>query len=368
MTVPAPSTTFGATGAQASLTAGGSAGPTVTISGASLALVSSTLDVSGVPGFALQVTGTVALTAVTGATLTGSGWSADYDTVGNIGPVVVSTGTGGSVILTLTQPAGTTGAWTSVSGPATLAVGSLGSIQGTFAVTAGTSSLTIAATGVSAAITAGTSGAAIQVSGASGSITLTTAGASGSASGQVLLTGASPLTFSATGSVSFSTTTPSFTIAATGTLQIGGLVGLSGAMAFTAGTGSIGLSITSTPAGGSQISLAVQVNPDGTFAANGQVALALPSLLSGVSLGGPVTLQVNTSSLPVMVGGTTIPAATGGGIQFSITSGPPGSAVALAVLITPTGKFAAAGSDRGRDTLGGRPVAERAALDPGQHQ
>ncbi len=339
-------TTFGATGAQA-IVSTGTSGPTLTISSAALGLVATSTDLTGVAGFALQVTGVAAagaLSGVSGTTLTGSGLSAIYDNAGNVGPVTVNTGSG-SMAISLSQPAGTTGPWTAVSGPATVALGSLGSIQGTLTLTPGASSFTIAASGVSAAIAAGTGSgaAAVQISGASGSVTLTASGAtSGTAAGQVTLTGSSALTFSAAGAISFSTTpSQTFTISTSGTLEIGGYVGLQGAISVTSGTGSVSLSITSTPPGGSQITLSVQLNPDGTFAADGQVAMALPALLSGVSLGGPVTLKVNTSSSSAQFGPDTVPAASGGGITLSITSGAP--SVALAVLITPAGKFAAAG-------------------------
>ncbi len=64
--------------------------------------------------------------------------------------------------------------------------------------------------------------------------------------------------------------------------------------------------------------------------------------MSGVSLGGPVTIEVNTSSSAEMVGGSSVPTSSVPGIFFSVTSTSPQAA--LAVLITPTGKFAAAGT------------------------
>ncbi|HTX31957.1 MAG TPA: matrixin family metalloprotease, partial [Solirubrobacteraceae bacterium] len=249
-------TAFGATGAQATLSSGPSGSPTITLSNATLGMVAGSPDVTAAPGVALEVNGTPALSGVTATTLTGPAWSAVYDTAGNFGPVVVATcpSTSAScpapatVVVSLSQPAGVSGAWSSLSGPGTLSLGSLGSIQGTYAVTAGASSLTLAATGALTQISAGTGAAAIQLSGASGSITLTSAGATGNdVSGQALLIGSSALTLSAPGQLTFSTTTPSFTITSTGPLQIGGLVGLDGSLAFTAGSGVINLSITGTP-------------------------------------------------------------------------------------------------------------------------
>ena len=78
----------------------------------------------------------------------------------------------------------------------------------------------------------------------------------------------------------------------------------------------ITVSVAGTSAAGNSVSLAAQVNADGTFAATGSAAAALPALVSGVAISGLVSLSLNTSASQVTLGATHIPAS-----QMSATLG-----------------------------------------------
>src|SRR5262249_17292397 len=151
--------------------------------------------------------------------------------------------------------------------------------------------------GVAAQIGAGS--AAIQISGGSGALAVTAGGAAGSARGQAQLVGVPGFAVGGTLALSFDNTiaTPTFSIAGTGALTIPGFLNLSGSLSFsTSGSGatrSISLSITSTSP---SLSATVNIAADGSVLASGQVSGALPSLFSGLTMSGTVTLQVNTSS------------------------------------------------------------------------
>ncbi|HZE05048.1 MAG TPA: hypothetical protein VE127_07485, partial [Solirubrobacteraceae bacterium] len=153
-------TNLGATGVTATAAAG-AAGPSLTISGAALGFVTRQGDTAGSsPTFALAGTGNVALSGISGVTLTGPAWQVAYDSMGDLSgsPIAVDTGPG-TVSVDLAQPSGVTGPWwsfgNSSSAPAQLTIGGQ-SVSGVFNATAGASQLTIAASDIG--LTMGPSG------------------------------------------------------------------------------------------------------------------------------------------------------------------------------------------------------------------
>ena len=144
-------TTIGATNVTATVSAG-TGGPAITVTVPAFGLVISDGDANGsTPQFALVATGSATLTGLTGVTLTGSGWTVTYDSLGDLSssPISVPTGPGTSVNVGPAQPNGVTGAWSSFADTsASLAALTIAgqTVSGVFAVTAGGGQLTIAAT------------------------------------------------------------------------------------------------------------------------------------------------------------------------------------------------------------------------------
>ncbi len=311
-------TMLGATGVSATLTAG-TGGPTASLSNASLGLLARTPDAGGSPTFAVLATGDVALSGAGSLTLTGTGWQAAYDALGDLSaaPVTIDTGAG-TVVLNLAQPTGVSGTWTSLSGSAALTLGTVGSLNGVFALKVSGSTFNVTASGVSAQIAAGS--AAVTVTGASGMFSAGTTGAQGLVNGAARLVGVPGLTLTAALAVSFDTTaaTPSFAITGTGALELPAFLDLSGSLSFSRSGSAIAVSIT-----GTSVSAAAQINADGTFAAAGTVTGSLPAVLAPLSLsdtsGSPVTLSldINTSTTDVTF---TTPAATAHALTVTATT------------------------------------------------
>ncbi|HET8980295.1 MAG TPA: hypothetical protein VFN87_19240, partial [Solirubrobacteraceae bacterium] len=311
-------TALGATGISAVLTAG--SGPSLTLANGSLGLVARTPDAAGTTTYALLAAGDVSLSAATGLTLTGTGWSAAYDAFGDLSaaPITVDTGSG-TVLLNMAQPTGVTGAWSTMSGTAALAVGALGTLTGQFAATVSGSSFSIVASGVSSQIAAGS--AAVTLTGASGTLTVTSGGANGNAAGAVRLSGVPALTLAANLTLSFDTSTSSFAIAGTGSLEVPAFLDLTGTLNFSRSGAQI-LANVQGSAGTAQL----QINADGTFAATGTIDGALPAVVAGLSLSGSLSVSINTSTSPAVF---TTPAATVPASTFTLTGTPK--------LVTPLG-------------------------------
>src|SRR5205807_1052440 len=153
-------------------------------------------------------------------------------------------------------------------GTATLTLGTVGSLQGTFSVTGGNSQLTIAASAVKATLATGDANApAVNLKQASGTFTVTggtNAGASGSATGTVTLDNVTGLTLNGTMSLTFDTTFAHTQFA------IGG----------TAAVAAAGFNLTGTFA----------VQSDGT-----EILIGAPSFTAGLTVAG-ITLNVTGSA------------------------------------------------------------------------
>ena len=252
-------TELGATGVTATFTAGTGTGvPALTVSNASLGLVSRSTDsvTPPAPTFALLATGDVSLTGAGSTTLTGAGWQVEYDSMGDLSasPVTISTAAG-PVVIGFAPPSGQTGTWTQVLGSAALTLGATGALQGSFVVTASASQLRIAATGVSTQLTAGT--AALALTNVAGSLTLSGGaggGAAGSVVGQGLLVGVPGLTLASAPAgltLTFNTTSSGaqFAVTGTGTVAITGFVSASGSLTISAASGAVDVTITGTTQG-----------------------------------------------------------------------------------------------------------------------
>ena len=165
-------TELGAAGVMATLTAG--TGPTLTVSNATLGVVAHSADAGGTtPTFALLSTGNVSLGGAGPVTLTGTGWQAEYDALGDLSatPITVSTGTGTPpVIINFAQPTGVNGKWTSIQGTAGLTIAG-SSLSGQFVISASGSQLSIAANNVGLSL-----GSYATVTGGHGTVVVSGAG------------------------------------------------------------------------------------------------------------------------------------------------------------------------------------------------
>ena len=280
-------TTFGANGISARL--GTETGARVEVTAATLGLLSRKEDAVADPKFALLVTGSAAINGVTGVTLAAPNWLATHNELGSLAaaPVIIDTG-GGNVVLDFAANG------TQLSGSATLGLGTIGSLEGTFAVDHNTidDTLEIEATGVSAEIAAGT--AVASLTGGSGSFVIGATDSSGTATGNVSLSGVPGLSFAAALDLAFDTATHSFALSGAGTLGIAGFLDLDGSFTFKAtGTGAdrvIEVGVT-----GTSVEAAAVLYADGTFAAAGIASVELPHIIQGLELSGDVTLEINTS-------------------------------------------------------------------------
>ena len=133
-----------------------------------------------------------------------------------------------------------------------------------------------------------------RLTGASGTLTVGAQGASATnLTGDARLTGVSGLTLAASLKLSFDTTVSpaTFSIAGNGSLEIPDLVDLTGSLSFARSGSAITATVT-----GSSVSAQLQLNGDGTFAASGTIAGALPAAVAGLSLSGTLNVSINTSS------------------------------------------------------------------------
>ncbi len=317
---------IGATGVHATL-AGGDA-PTITVSDGRLGLVSRHTDGATDPSLGVLVTGSVAISDAGGVTLTGQNWRASSNDLGDLSAAPITVATGGApVVLDFKQDG------QALSGTATLGLGDLGQLQGTFSVEHDTANdeLDVTATNVSLRLGAGT--AAVRLAGGTGTFSISDAGSSGTASGVVTVEGVPGLSMSATLALDFDTATPSLTLTGNASLAIANFLDLTGDFTIAA-TGAGATRRIELGVAGTDIEAAAILFGDGTFAAAGTVAVDLTAA-PGLSLTGQVTLEVNTTGHTltdgVTVGGTLVAIEFGTGEERIVKASGP------ITLVTPLG-------------------------------
>ncbi len=158
-------------------------------------------------------------------TLTGQDWQVAYNDLGDLSgsPVVVDTGAGNETL-------GFDSDITSFSGSATLGLGTLGEVSGTFSITDDGTQLVVEASGVSALVGAGS--AALRLSDAAGTFVFTDDGGAGWAHGNAELLGVPGLALRASLDVEFNNTGASADVpdgTGTRTLADGSLFRIAGA-------------------------------------------------------------------------------------------------------------------------------------------
>src|SRR5437899_1929050 len=162
--------------------------------------------------YGLLTSGDIAVTT-SAASISGTSWRATYNQLGDLSsaPVIVSTGAGNVVLDFATNGS-------SLSGAATVALGSTGSASGTFAVTKNASNLDVAVTHGTASISAGP--ATASLTDGTGSFSVTSTGTSGTIHGNVALAGVPGLAFSSPLDLTFNTATSTYGFSGTAPLHL----------------------------------------------------------------------------------------------------------------------------------------------------
>ncbi|MDX6453369.1 MAG: large repetitive protein, partial [Gaiellaceae bacterium] len=292
-----------------------------TVSNGSVAIVIKHQNSAVDAKYALLTTGDISV-ITSAATISGRGWRGTYNQLGDISatPILVSTGSGN---LALDFAAN----GLSLSGAAELTLGTLGSASGTFSITQPTAgALHVTVTNGAASLSAGP--ATASLTGGTGAFDVDSTGACGSINGMVALAGVPGVGFSSPLALTFDTSgsgTYSFTgVAAPTAVHLTGFLDLGGAIAFTRGSNYLDLAIGS---------VAARIFSDGTFAAHGAVAVALPAT-TVLTLSGTAIISVNTNAVDQTISGH--PLLAHGVVQASgtLTLGTPVGALSGTLTLT----------------------------------
>ncbi|MHB1835785.1 MAG: beta strand repeat-containing protein, partial [Solirubrobacteraceae bacterium] len=337
-------TTLGATGVNATI--GAASGPAFSITNGTFGVAVQTADSgTGSPAAALQATGDVSFRGLSTVSLNGSGWSLQYDALGDLSASPISVATGGTpVVLDFAQPNGVTGPWTAFSSGTALSTFTIAGqdLSGQF---------NAAVNGAETDVTASDVGLSIGPSGSPYvSVPNSTTGGTG-ASGELIVTGAG---------IAGDLTVPNVTVALPGVnaaslgqvqIQVNTqptpvsetFAGSTTPVALPAGpyvgvqVDNLKISATSGPLSGGQLSGSVlfEQNAGVTVLGLSGLSVTLPSQSSPVVSNGSGLLIVQSTGIAGYVTGTAAAGTGGSSIsgQVTISLNTTGGAVNQTVML-----------------------------------